>query len=910
VTGCDRLAKQLEDTLFSLGGSALVRASLENFLRRPVIREVKSLLGQHSQGAAELIVEAQNEFIESIHSLGSRPRESANAQRVLLTASASDKLVNQRMVTAASDLLGVRWHSMRNACADRAVYNARIAEEAHAGKDEAGWAQKARGTYSSKIDMAAAVEWMHDECRFASEYSMAIRLYFGVKIYELHWRRTLPCAKGALHARWMASEQYRKYKASGGRDCTSSHFEKHICKCMVPSSINQCADPIDTIVEQNLEVWDRLRIKWHEEAEDTDCGCSCTNPASLFRKASSSLNHIEAWLLCPKEADISLAIPSPDEHEGTPEFHRRECLEGTCLQCPMHRIEELFGACAVENGAVGTLNCWQYVNVQRSLDEDGNPRFQKELHKVQKSSQAFLHSFAGDLKRYFLHRHADDFGRQSDRLSRHKFRQQSGDLENIVIYTDFSSRASLESKHMATCQSSPLATCCVAIVLHSPDCIRARVTQEVDGVAATSTIRTVQGTSRRQDSRVDGTGVKREATTVEMDCFRTDWWRSYSTGKGNAQWHHTFMRDIVNYYKTGILTHAELGWCDGAALPTTQSEPPGVALIPELPELKQATVNTDGAGSQYVCCEAALGTARFYADTWCRLVHNVCERHCGKGVHDSAGKDAIATHKRHVAETGEVINDALSWVRLLATRKLVSPAHAASAHKDFAANRYFHLYYPDSTLDRSTGLCKLAAKRLDSVREYRQFVGGTTSHEAALEVGGYWVSKREASCNCNASDLTGFGQCSHMKPCVRELVQPANEVEQAFLRSRAVAEMVALAVPRAMVAVAGDDIDREFEGERKWWLGEVCKAPHKVVRNDKAHKLGIRAGSWAVQLKWCTFGHALADSLEYTAPQAPACYVVLKSLMSVKLSNVERSRSKRTIAHSDVEKIEEQMSWF
>jgi hypothetical protein len=85
---CDRLAKQLEDSLFSLGGSALVKASLAAFLKRPVIREVKSLLEEHSQGAAELIVEAQHEFLKSIHSLGSRSRESANAQRVLLTASA------------------------------------------------------------------------------------------------------------------------------------------------------------------------------------------------------------------------------------------------------------------------------------------------------------------------------------------------------------------------------------------------------------------------------------------------------------------------------------------------------------------------------------------------------------------------------------------------------------------------------------------------------------------------------------------------------------------------------------------------------------------------------------------------------------------------------------------------------
>jgi hypothetical protein len=172
------------------------------------------------------------------------------------------------------------------------------------------------------------------------------------------------------------------------------------------------------------------------------------------------------------------------------------------------------------------------------------------------------------------------------------------------------------------------------------------------------------------------------------------------------------------------------------------------------------------------------------------------------------------------------------------------------------------------------------------------------------------VSKREANCNCDVSGSNGFGQCSHLKPSVRELVEPANEVEQAFLRSQNIAQIAAMALPGTMVAAVGDDIDREFEGERKWWLGEVCKAPHKTEKNDAAHKLGIRAGSWAVQLKWCTFRHALSDGLEYTAPKAPSCYIVLKSLLSVKLPNVEKSRGKRAIAHSDVEKIEEQMSWF
>jgi hypothetical protein len=231
--------------------------------------------------------------------------------------------------------------------------------------------------------------------------------------------------------------------------------------------------------------------------------------------------------------------------------------------------------------------------------------------------------------------------------------------------------------------------------------------------------------------KVEGGSGPKEYEEKEITVFTTDTCRAYSTDKGNAQAHHTLMRDIQNYYVKGKLLHASNGWKDGDVLPIEGDGAP--AHVAQLPGLTEMHIIHDGCKCQYVCAKAMQGNARFHQDT--RRVHNEetmgtllrtwkLEPYTGSSPVDSAGKDANERLRRHVAATGEDIDSPALWAEYIGSRsQLKSPPHSDGAHGDFAPNHYYHLSYDEADLKK----LKLDGSHQAGVSSWSETVGGTAS---------------------------------------------------------------------------------------------------------------------------------------------------------------------------------------
>jgi hypothetical protein len=128
---------------------------------------------------------------------------------------------------------------------------------------------------------------------------------------------------------------------------------------------------------------------------------------------------------------------------------------------------------------------------------------------------------------YLAHRFWDKHGAASERYERAKYKHSGvgdeiPDKNKILVFTDFSSRMSLLSKYMQTCESAPLATCCVAIVLHSPHWEEFEV--YVQEGSESEVLRGSKG--RYIDTKTsygEGKKVKQKRLV-----YITDYWRAYS----------------------------------------------------------------------------------------------------------------------------------------------------------------------------------------------------------------------------------------------------------------------------------------------------------------------------------------------------------------------------------------------
>ena len=128
-------------------------------------------------------------------------KEDNNVINAIKVGCVSSSMIEDREISQVSDLMGWRWHSVKHACLERAVWDQRRADAAATGTSAAGWIVKPRG--SNKIDMKIFDDWCHDEtvCRFASQFSKPLKIYTAPREYELHWRLERPGAPSARSTR-------------------------------------------------------------------------------------------------------------------------------------------------------------------------------------------------------------------------------------------------------------------------------------------------------------------------------------------------------------------------------------------------------------------------------------------------------------------------------------------------------------------------------------------------------------------------------------------------------------------------------------------------------------------------------------------------------------------------------------
>jgi hypothetical protein len=337
----------------------------------------------------------------------------------------------------------------------------------------------------------------------------------------------------------------------------------------------------------------------------------------------------------------------------------------------------------------------------------GKKSYQPELHVVAMTVSAFRSHMVKILTVEWEHWYWDKWEFHADRLLRSNFRFDVHNRSLIMIYTDYAARVPLISAEVATCQSSKDATCGIAVALHSPEAKEvSRVNRDC---YITETILRADGTEDKRLLKNDS----REYETRTEHVFKTDAWRSAHWSKGNATTSTMMMRDMASYYKTSRFTYATRAWCDGVEFDLSSMDQ--AQLQPELPNLAKMDVQTDGAGSQYVCCKAARATAEFKYNTGVTFSHRRHEKSTGQGSHDSLGKEMNQYLRRMVAALKLDIDNPEKWIELCATGRIGSPKHPLKAHGDFAPNRNFYVWYSDEAI----AAVRLDAEGVKGIKKYR-----------------------------------------------------------------------------------------------------------------------------------------------------------------------------------------------
>jgi hypothetical protein len=604
-----------------------------------------------------------------------------------------------------------------------------------------------------------------------------MRIHTDIGELELHWRRDLPTStREEFWEYFRDSEWYKAWQRKHARDhklptIGRTKFLDNMCRCLKTPVLDQCADPIYALVRVNLPVLRALLAEAASAVERCICNqasCPCIDVGSRTNKAATSVDDYHAEVTCDRELFHGVTIPAGDPHACVPTFPSEACATGECRDCGVMRIlpEVSPSPLLVSGPRLTRCRCPGLQDPQSChqdgqgfrLREDAAPcslrrppshaplshtctslffdcsfadkeaSYQKELHVLEMTRKNFMVMLRAAMARETLHRRNHHWEVHAMKLMRANLRLDIGNKTKVLGYTDFAARVALVNKTTSTCESAPMATCCVFISMHSPHTVTVRVAKEDPFIQRTEI--------KRKDGKVDikvegGNGLK-EYEEKEIVVFVTDVWRAYSTDKGNAQLHHTLLRDINNFYTKGQLLHASKAWKDGAVLPIKDDGRP--AMQPQLPELSEISIAHDGCACQYVCAKAIQGNARFQQDTrrpgpagleiGTVLRTWKLEPYTGSSPVDSMGKDANEGLRRHVAATGADIDTAGKWAEYMGgSSRLKSPPRGEDAHGDFAANHYYHLSYTEADLEKLT----LDGSKQDGVKSWSETLGGTGS---------------------------------------------------------------------------------------------------------------------------------------------------------------------------------------
>jgi hypothetical protein len=299
-------------------------------------------------------------------------------------------MADDRVVTKVAKLLNCKWDRVKDAVETRRKMMSELTDADMPG----GYKRVSREKRSDDSDLSALNDWLHREkqSRFDSGGRGPMRKWIALKVYILHYRRTLTATRAVLFQRWLNSDEYREWqhknKKAGGESQTigETAFYDSICFCMCDPGIDQCANGKYTQLRVLLPVWAEQRKLWHKKFK---CPANCTcrrNPD--FLRASDSVDALRECTLCD-------AIPDPtlSSKGEAPSLRRRACCHGECDDCGLDSIG--WDACKAEFGPVRAsdekFNYKQYRPMPRGLDKNtGKEKFENELVFVKGTRLEFM----------------------------------------------------------------------------------------------------------------------------------------------------------------------------------------------------------------------------------------------------------------------------------------------------------------------------------------------------------------------------------------------------------------------------------------------------------------------------------------------------------------------------------------
>ena len=120
-------------------------------------------------------------FSDHFGTMGTRHGEDQNVVDAVLTMLVDKDMVEDRLIKAAAELIGQRWHTIKAAVVRRAKVDSEEAEGRHGV-----WTRRARSSRCDKFDLPGLNAFCHDDnfFKFSSRHSQPMRKHIGLREYE------------------------------------------------------------------------------------------------------------------------------------------------------------------------------------------------------------------------------------------------------------------------------------------------------------------------------------------------------------------------------------------------------------------------------------------------------------------------------------------------------------------------------------------------------------------------------------------------------------------------------------------------------------------------------------------------------------------------------------------------------
>jgi hypothetical protein len=177
-------AKALANALFATaGGVANAVKVMGKLVNLPEVRALLDLIEDPEVELTERGVRnVATFFANHLRTKGTRHAEDQNVHDAILTAFVDEKMLEDKLINAVANLLGARWHAVKDAVERRMKIDCELSEHTHGV-----WTRVAREERCDKYKLPGFYEYCHDEniFRFSSRHPEPLRNHVALNKYEV-----------------------------------------------------------------------------------------------------------------------------------------------------------------------------------------------------------------------------------------------------------------------------------------------------------------------------------------------------------------------------------------------------------------------------------------------------------------------------------------------------------------------------------------------------------------------------------------------------------------------------------------------------------------------------------------------------------------------------------------------------